>query len=412
MPIILKDPNQITNETLAMLAGSTKVTQVSQGTIVTAIVSAVSTALAQSYDDLSASVAETYISTASGASLDFIGAMLGLPRGGSTLATRQDIQRFYVLTGNFGALAGIGALNNRIPAGTIVKSQDGSIQYQVAANITFNNTDTQVTGAVRALIPGASSNVGTNILTAHTLPVAGILTTNTAPINTGNDTQSDSEYRYVLSKAVTAAEAANEISIRLAALSVQGVSDVIIVPYFYGVGTYSIIVVGTTPVVTDTVLSTVLSLVKQVTALGEFVTVRPPRYVGVELSAHLIFNPNTPEGDKVSIVSQVTDTIYDYINNIPLGQGLIRDQIIRQILNVSSQIQDVDNDPTSTDNLEVFTWFPNTVDIVNNQEITNRIKQSLPQNYTAFFDDKLIVEQNVQGFVHDAGYLPITISWE
>jgi len=410
LPIILKDPNDLNTETLAFLQNSSQVTNISKGTVVAAITGAVNAVLAQSYDDLTSTVAETYISTASGTSLDFLGAMLGVPRGGSSLATRNNVQQFYVITGNFGSVPGIGALGNTIPGGTVVQTQDGSIQYQTVGDVHFNNTDTQVFATVRALVPGAASNVGINILTAHTLPVAGILTTNISAISDGTNTQTDTEYRFVLSKAVTAAEAGNEISIRLAALSVQGVSDVLIVPFFYGVGTYSIVVVGTTPIVADNTLTNVLGLVQQVTSLGEFVTVRPPRYIGVEIAAKLIFTKNTIESDKVLIMGQVTDALFDYINNIPLGQGLIRDQIIAKILNVSSEILDVDDDPTSTTNMQISIWSPTTTDIVNNIETTNRIKQALPLNYTAFFDDKLIVEQNVQGFQHAIGYSPINIT--
>lgn len=410
MPIVLKDPTSLDLETLAFLQNNTQVTNIANGTIVSAITGAVNAVLSQSYDDLNSTVAETYISTASGASLDFIGAMLGLPRGGSALATRNTVQKFYVISGNFGSVPGIGALSNTIPGGTVVQTQDGSIQYQTVGDTHFNNSDTQVFATVKALVPGAASNVGLNILTAHTLSVTGILTTNISPIDNGSNVQTDTEYRFILSKAVTAAEAGNEISIRLAALAVQGVSDVLIVPYFYGVGTYSIIIVGTTPIVADDTLVSVLSLVKQVTSLGEFVTVRPPRYVGVEINAKLIFAKNTVESDKVLLLGQVTDTLFDYINNIPLGTGLIRDQIITQILNVSSQILDVDDDPTSTTNMIISIWTPTTTDIINNIETTNRIKELLPLNYAAFFDDKLIVEQNVQGFQHATGYSPINIT--
>lgn len=375
------------------------------------IVSAVNTQIAQSYTNLTSSLAQTYLSTATGSSLDFIGDMLGLPRGGYSTGQQVNAQQFYVLTGTFGNLPGIGALNNVIPAGTILSTSDGSIQYQTVGPTPFTNSSTSVSATIQALNPGSSSNIGVNVLTTSNLNVAGLLTTNSIAITNGDDTQTDTDYRYALSQAVTAAEAGNLVSIQLAALSVPGVSSIMIIPYYYGVGTYAIIVIGIVPPTSQDVLNNVLQTVQQVTSLGELVTVITPRYVGVDLTATLIFTPTTPANTKTAIAQQVVNNLYNYINNIPLGQGLIRDQIINQILNTSTQIQDVDNDPTSSTYMQIGLWTPTTVEIVNGITITNRVRQSLPENYTAFFDDEMIIEMNLQGFTHDPSFVAVNINY-
>lgn len=413
MPIINKTAADLNTQTLAQLAGSTTLTNVANGTLVQGITNAVNAVLAQSYSDLNSSLAETYLSTASGTSLDLIGAMLGSPRGGSFTATRASVQQFYVVNGNFGSVPGISALNNQIPQGTIVQSLDGSIQYQTTAVVSFQNTDTQVFASVQALSSGSSSNVGPNILVVQNLGFPAIQTTNIAAIDNGTGVQNDAEYRYILSNTVTAAEAANELSVKLAALSVSGVSNVLIIPYYYGVGTYTVIIIGTTPIVSDTTLSNVLEIIQQVTALGEYCTVRAPRYVGIEITAQLIFDPTTSDADQATIANNVINNLYNYISNIPLGTGLIRDQIINQILNTDSRIQDVDDDPTSSTYMDIAIWTPTTIEVnQDGTETSNRVRTDLAGgNYIAYFDDKLIIEQNVQGYTHVTGYNPITINW-
>ena len=413
MSITIKDPYQIEEEALAILRDNTKITQVSNGTIARAILKAVNQELNEYYQVLTINLANAYLGTASGAALDRFGFMLNTPRGGTALGNRSAAQKFYVSSGDFGSLPGIEVLGGIIPAGTIIQTPDGSIQYRVTANIAFNPTDTQVTGSIEALNSGSSYNVGVNILTSHNLAITGILTTNIESIENGTDTQNDEEYRYVLSKTVTAAEAANETSILLAALSTEGVSDIRIVRYFHGVGTFMVLVIGTTPVVSETTLANVRTNVNKVTAAGEFGTIRGPRYIGLEVIAHLHFRSSTIETDKDIIVNDVENTIYDYINNIPVGQGFIRNELIQRIMDISNQILDVEDSPESEDRLAVYIWTPTTIDISDAGIIaTNRIRDPLVRNYEAYQDDKLIVEQNLQGYVHETSFTPVTITYE
>jgi hypothetical protein len=139
--------------------------------------------------------------------------------------------------------------------------------------------------------------------------------------------------------------------------------------------------------------------------------VAPPRYIGIEVNVKLIFNSTVPSSQFQTIADQVTINVYDYLNNIPIGQPFVRDQLIATILNTSSLIRDIDNNPTSTTYMKNYYWSPTTTDIVNGATQQNFIKQSLPQDYTAFFDDKIIAMQNVNGFVLPTGYSPVNVSF-
>jgi hypothetical protein len=169
--------------------------------------------------------------------------------------------------------------------------------------------------------------------------------------------------------------------------------------------------VGTTPVVDLGTINNVAAATSAVTSIGEFVSIQPPRYIGLEVNVKLIFNDSVTEDIKPVVVNQVTNNIYDYINNIPIGNDFIRDQLIAVILDTSSLIKDVDNVPTSNTYMSIFTWTPTTVDIINGQTILNFIKEPLPSNYTSFFDDKPIVMQDLQGFTVPVGYTPVNVTF-
>lgn len=395
-------------ETLAMLRANSALTRVSAGTLTQSILRAVNAKLSQNNELLNSTLAQSYLSSATGDGLDLMGVLLNVPRGGSVLGTRANVQKFYCSSRSLDLLPGI---TNPIPTGTLVQSEDGIIQYRVASDIAFNNGDVSAIGSVEAIVPGSDSNVGPNILVAHGLDVPGLLTTNIEAIDNGSDVQTDEEYRYILSKAVTAAEAANITSIRLAALSVAGVSDVLPIPYMHGIGTYGLIVVGSTPIISEAILQNVFNSVSSVTAAGEFCTVRSPRYIGIEAYAKILFRPTTTELDKPAIVEQVEDAIYDYVNNIPMGEGFVRNELIQRIMDVSNEILDVEDEDTSADKLAVYIWSPTTADIVDGVLITNRVREPLSYNYTAFFDDKHLVEQNMQGYEHDIDFTPIVIEY-
>lgn len=409
MAIVNKPVDQMNMETLALLRANTALTKVSAGTLTQSILRAVNAKLSQNNELLSAQLAQSYLSSATGESLDQLGVLLNIPRGGSVLGTRGNVQKFYCTSGSLDTLPG---MPNPIPTGTIVQSEDGTIQFRVAADITFSNGDISAIGSIEAIVAGSDSNVGANILIAHGLDVPGLLTTNLEAIDNGSDVQTDEEYRYILSKAVTAAEAANTTAIRLAALSVSGVSDVLVIPYMHGIGTYGVIVTSATPIVSDAVLANVFSAVSKVTAAGEFCTVRSPRYIGLEIIAKIIFRPTTQELDKPTIIERVEDTIYDYVNNIPMGQGFVRNELIQRIMDISEQILDVEDEDTSEDKLAVYQWSPTVSDVVNNVVITNRVREPLAYNYAPFFDDKHLIEQDMQGYVHESDFTPVIITSE
>lgn len=415
MPYIIQNSDALNIQSQAILQQYSQITNLSDGTLAKAVLRALNNTLGSSYTVLTTQAAQVYVSTASGTSLDLLGVMFNCKRGQAMIANAALTQQFYVANGQtFGSLPGISVLNNIIPAGTIVQTPDRSIQYMVASNIPFSNSSTQVTGSIESITAGTAANVGSNTLTSQNLNVPGILTTNIASITNGQGTMSDQDYRYILSQAITAAEAANETAIRLATLSSPNVSSALIIPYNYGVGTASVIVVTSDIVATQSDLDSVTNNINTVTAIGEQVTVRTPIYIGIELYAKLIFQNTTPTTQYANIATQVANNLYTYINNIPVGQNLVVNQILDQILNTSNQIYDIDTIPGDPNAMSIYTWTPSTMYINANGSITtNRIRQLLVgSQYVSTFDTKIIVEQGtIQGYQHASNFVAINITY-
>jgi hypothetical protein len=81
-------------------------------------------------------------------------------------------------------------------------------------------------------------------------------------------------------------------------------------------------------------------------------------------------------------------------------------------MDTSSLIIDVDDNDTSPTQLSIYTWTPTVVDIALDGTVTtNRVRQKLVRNFTPNWDDKTVVEANIQGYTHEASFNPISLTY-
>jgi uncharacterized phage protein gp47/JayE len=187
---------------------------------------------------------------------------------------------------------------------------------------------------------GSTSNVPANILTTHNIGVSDVFTTNEKVIVSGTDMESDANFRYRIKNATLSAERANEIAVRLAALSTAGVADVVIRPYASGIGTYEVIVIPVEGIASDSLITDVQQSLDRVTACGITGTARKPIIVPVDISVSVVFTSDATDYDRASIRSSVQTSIERYIVNIPLGGEFILNELRQQIMDVSPKIKD------------------------------------------------------------------------
>lgn len=234
-----------------------------------------------------------------------------------------------------------------IPSGARITDDDGDYEYKTTDDITL--TDEGVTVSALSLSTGSSANIPSGLLNIwynadlnYTNIQDLILVTNSAPIDTGEDIESDDNFRYRVVNASAAAEKANQIAIRLACLSVPGVSDVLIRNYEYGIGTFGVFVVSESPIVSNGLLSAVQTAINGTQAQGLRGVAAAPTYKACSMEIQLEFRAKVPTGTRDEVVRTVATNVINYINNLPMGAELVFNEIIQIIMETSEDIHDVD----------------------------------------------------------------------
>ena len=336
-----KTYNELMAQAMGDLETNTDITNMNAGGVARTLIEVMNTQLAEYYTTLDVNQAMGFLSTADGYFLDLMGELLNTPRleaGYASAAAVDNIQKFYVPTGFLGDY--IPALN--IPTGTTVSTPDGSISYVTSETVSFSAAARSVYVPIVASAVGATKNVGRNILVSTGLGISGVFTTNEKSIVNGTDTESDNNYRYRIANATLAAERANETAVRLAALSVDGVANVILKPYSMGIGSYSVLVIPIEGLATSTLVASVQTAIDGVQAYGIKGIATSPEIVPVDIEVRLVFISGTTAASEDRIRLDVKTAIEQYITNIPVGGEFVLNELRQQIMDVSEKIKDHD----------------------------------------------------------------------
>ena len=330
---------ELVQDSLTSMRANTDITNTNIGSITRSLLEIINKNISDYYEILDINMAMGFLSTSEGYYLDLIGGLFNISRvvSSNAYANASSLaQKFYVSTGYLMDQIPTGV----IPANTVVSSSDGTINYTVTTDTNFAAGVTEVYVPIRAQLAGSKYNIPIGILTTHNIGVSNVFTTNEKSIVTGTDVEGDANFRYRLMNATLSAEKANEIAIRLAALSVGGVANVIIRPYARGIGTYDVIVIPVEGIASDSLISNVQTAIDLVTACGITGTAIKPTIVPVNLSVTLAFTSDTTDYEKASLRNVVQTSIERYTVNIPLGGEFILNELRQQIMDVSPRIKD------------------------------------------------------------------------
>lgn len=335
----------MTRDSLRYLSANTNVSYFSQGSVAKALVEATNLEISRLQDFVSTVADNSFISTANGFYLDLFGEMLGIPRikdRRASASIEDGAVRFYVDSGTLGArLRGPSPDQGLIPFGVTISSIDGSISFQTTTEVTFPINARSAFVPIRAQDTGASFNVGANQLVVHSLNDNNVKVTNDISITTGADVETDSEYRYRLSKAFTTKFSANRTAIQIAASSQPGVSRAEIVSYTRGAGTFDVLLVPQGNRLSASAIENTRIAVEGVTAFGISPNIREPIYVRIKIMGQLRFDPSIAEGQRVAARRAAESGVLRYLASIPLGGELVLNQLRASILSSSSSIKDV-----------------------------------------------------------------------
>ena len=345
MPI-KKTLNDMNRDSLRYLVQNTDITYLAQGSVARALLESNNLEISRLQDYASTALDNAFLSTATGFYLDLFGEMLGLPRfrerrAGASI--EDGSVRFYVDSGTLGSRLPNSADRSTglIPSGTRVQNPEGTVEFTVISDMTFPVNAKSAFVPVVANSAGASFNVGANQLTTNSLGIQDVKVTNDIAITSGGDIESDAEYRFRLSRAMTSRFTSNATAVQVAALSQPGVANVETVQFARGAGTFDVLLIPQANKLSRSVKESAQNLIDQVTAFGISSRIREPEYVGIKISLQLMFKNTTPEGEKLVARRDAESAILNYIGTVPIGGELIINQIRAVALGANSVIKDI-----------------------------------------------------------------------
>jgi uncharacterized phage protein gp47/JayE len=344
MPLVPRSISEMTQRSVEYLQRNTGITLLSPGSTARALIETAN----QNIDEVSQSLtlyqAMAYISSATGVFLDLLGELVGLTRRQAVaafVAAEDRALRFYVPNGTLREYLPhpTDLTLGLIPSGTTVTNDDGTIVYTIERDVTFPRTAMEVFAPARASITGTAVNVGAFTLRRHSLGSNVVLVTNPISIATGTDIESDEEFRSRIRSRVRTAEGANEAAIRLAILSAPGVSDVRLVPYKRGAGSFDALLIPVGNRITLEALQVASQNVAQVAAFGIHWRLREPKYVRISMVISLSYAGIMP-GEQAAVRNAVERIILRHLGQIRIGGELILNQLGSDILELEPRVKD------------------------------------------------------------------------
>lgn len=390
-----KSKSQAVLEAVNSLANKSSITQLSPGGKARAIIEAIGQIIGGISTDTSDGIVQTLLTDATGTTLDLIAESYGIQRLSAVapkVETGDASIRYYVRRGTFGNINNGSGFT--IPKGTQIRSDtaNASIYLIQREDVTVSAGSSEVyiaadqVGANFGVAVAPGSLVRHNFVGYADSAFGALLITNDKGV-AGRPSESDANLRFRVRSQLTSSATGNATSIRIAGLSVPGVSDIRILENRAGLGTFDVVVYGISPSVQSSVIQAVQARVDQVTAMGCRAIATAPRLVGVSFTTTIKFQPNTTQSDKNGIINNIDKSVREYINGLLPEQELVINILVQKILTISDQILDIGTpgEPFS----ELSIWRQNGPN-------SRRYSRKLEANYKIQEDEDLVIEPFIE----------------
>ena len=353
-------------------------------------------------------IGNAFIREASGQLLEFIGEIYGVERlkqKKAQLFAEEESFMLYTLEPSFGDINNgdqivipRGAM--RVTSSPVLTAE--TVIYINSEDIILDANETQLYFAAEAMMPGEASNVGDSTLVYHDFSNYSdsasrtLLVTNTQSVTYGRDSESDDNYRFRIQQEKISQEAGNFSAIRLALLQIPGIGDVKRLQYERGIGTSDWLIQSTTPTVSAGLIQDAQGAIDEKQSSGNSNIARSPVNIGIEMFFSLTYNGALEDGEKERIKSEVRANISEYINNLGIGVDLIRDQVVKIVLNSSNLIQSMGEIGSSENFSGIFLYRRSAVS-------NSIVRKTLIGDYRASEDERIILEPTVEApiFIRD-----------
>jgi uncharacterized phage protein gp47/JayE len=381
---------------IADLASNSAIANLAPGSKARQIIEAVGEVLGTVGTELSLGLISSLLPNATGSSLDLLADMVGLqrlPEIRARVETADNNFKYYVKTGTFGDINGGSAIT--ISAGTQIRTgsnrgrSDSSMIQRTAVTLPAGSSEVYFSadqiGQVLLRGMAAGSLQRHDFVGYIDSAFKSLLVTNVKGI-AGRPVESDQNLRFRISNRLEASAEANLTSIRLSALLVPGVSDVRVIPNKSGIGSYDVVVFGTSQVVADNVVQQVQNQIELHQAVGTRGIAVGPRLVGVSMRIRLTFTDSATAGEKNAAANAARQAVREFITDIQPGGKLVINSLVRVILSSHRVIQDVGSPGQPF--YQMLVWR-------NTTSSDSRFSRTLRQNLLVQADEELLVEYSI-----------------
>jgi uncharacterized phage protein gp47/JayE len=308
-------------------------TDYTTGSVLRTLIEAIMNELDIQYWQLGQVYDNSFIDTAYGNDLDKLVSIMGISRIQPTKSKGNVI--FYRTTP--------ASVNYTIPAGTSIETlkdyKGQSIKFITTKDVVLPIGLMEVSVPIECQTPGISGNVTTGTIQIINNPSPGIESVrNEEPTSMGSDAETDSELRVRAKHALDTAGNGTVNSLKYKIEAIPGVKKAQVNDLARGIGTADILVLGDTMPVGSDLIDTINNVIIETKPSGIDVLLIEPTIITQNVSCTLTMKPEFTVTD-VSI--DVQSSIINYIDNLSIGETLIKNQLERSILNASDKIIDV-----------------------------------------------------------------------
>ena len=389
-----KNLNQLMVETIDDLSSSANINNFSPGSMTRAILTTINRQTERMYTTFDINFARAFLSGARGKYLDYLGDMVGVQRLGSqttSVAASNKNFRFFVDTGTFGDINNSQPIS--IPPNTQIKTHaTATTSYITTSSNILPVNASEAFISVISTSAGSRGHINKGIMKYHDFRGYADATNNTLKVInnegalTARDLESDINYKFRIANALLSAEKANSTALRLTALSVPGVANVIVTPRMFGIGTTDIIIQAVLPTVSTELVNTVKSAISDVEAYGTLVNVRGPKEYGIGLTMELTTRTKLDSNEQDQLSRTVDQAVLNYINRLNIAEPFQRNTVIQTVLTVSDKIKNVGTLTLPFRELSLF--IPTALD-------DNKRREDLLDDFTPPIDGRVIVEPSL-----------------
>ena len=112
-----------------------------------------------------------------------------------------------------------------------------------------------------------------------------------------------------------------------------------------------------------------------------------PRLTGMSFKISITWRQDATAEERISVKSNIALAVQDYINNLPIGEDFIYNELIQRVMDVSEKIKNIGTAEQAID--EIYIWRESKLR-------DNNVKEKLLGDYDPSDDERLIIEESLE----------------